>query len=559
MTPKERYEAWVSCPALTPEDRALLQSITDQDRIAALFRKDLGFGTGGIRGIIGPGSANINRYVVRRATAGFALLLLERFGEAAKSRGIAVAWDSRHFSKEIAEETALTLAAYGIRAFLFDEVSATPLLSFAVRRLHCAGGVVITASHNAKEYNGYKAYDETGCQLSLEASKELMAKASALRLEEIPVLSKEEALRCGLLQFMPEEVFEAYVGAVESFASASLSKDAKKAVSIVYTPLHGAGSKPVRRVLSDLGYANVHTVKEQELPDGSFPTVRYPNPEIPDALTLALQLAEEKNADVVIATDPDSDRMGLCAKDQDEKHVVFTGNQIGVLLLNYLLETTDLSALKDPTLVTTVVTGRMGPAIAEANGLSVRMTLIGFKHICGAMNRLQEENKDLFFGYEESFGYLPGDHTRDKDGVLSALKAVEMAAYYKAKGKTLPQVLQELYQQYGYYLDMSTYYLYGDAAGRAKIEAIAEELRRLGTGLMEGIVKAEDYSKGLDGLPPENMMKFYFEDGSWIAARPSGTEPKIKIYYSIKGSSPEYCSRLFQLRKAAIDNLVRNI
>lgn len=553
----DRFETWKNSPALSEEDRAALRALSDPAQIKELFRKDLGFGTGGIRGIMGLGSACINPYVVRKATAGFALMLLEEFPQTAKARGIAIAWDSRNNSKKYALETAVTLAAYGIKAFLFPELSATPLLSFAVRHLGCCGGVVITASHNAKEYNGYKAYDETGCQLSLEGSKALMSKAESLTLEQIPVMTEEDARKAGLLLDMPASVYEEYIRAVESFASPDLSQKAKADLKIVYTPLHGAGNKPVRRVLQELGYSQVSVVKEQELPDGDFPTVKYPNPEVRSAVALAMEQAKRESADLIIATDPDSDRMGITAKDPSGDLVFFGGNQIGVLMLNYLISTRKESLSDDSALITTVVTGRMGPAIAQAKGLKNITTLIGFKHICGALNRIEKDGTGrFFFGYEESFGYLAGNHTRDKDGVLAALLCAEMAAYYKEKGLTLPQVMEDLYKTYGYYKDVSTFYLCEGPEGRAKILALAETLRKMGTGLMEGLVKAEDYLPGLHGLAPENLMKFYFENGSWIAARPSGTEPKMKVYYSIKGDSPADCEEKYLAYKAVLDRLV---
>lgn len=338
-----------------------------------------------------------------------------------------------------------------------------------------------------------------------------------------------------------------------------MDEEAKKALRVVYTPLHGVGLKPVTTVLGAAGYTDISVVKEQMEPDGDFPTVQFPNPEIPEALTLALELAEEKQADLIIATDPDSDRLGFAARDEKGKMILITGNQAGVLLLNYKLERMKGQIPAHAALITTVVTGEQGPAVARDGGLDVRLTLTGFKNICGEINRMKADGTGEFFmAYEESFGYMMADHTNDKDGVSASLKACEMAAWYKAQGKTLPQVLDEISQKLGYYFDLSTSYTMPGTDGAQKIAAISAKVRELGKDLMDGIVKTDDYGPGLNGLPPENLIRFTFEDGSWIACRPSGTEPKIKFYYSIKGTSNEDCRARYLEKRAVIDKLVES-
>ncbi len=553
---RQAYEYWLNCPAIDEEDRKELAALSDGKDIEERFAAELSFGTGGLRGKLGLGSSRMNRYNVRKATAGFARHLLKKYGDEAKRRGVAVAWDSRHFSREFAGETALTMASFGIRAYLYDIISPTPLLSYTVRELGCCGGVVVTASHNAKEYNGYKAYDETGCQLGAEDAASVIEEASSVGLEDAKPLDRAEALEKGLLRIIGG-------GLLKSFEDRCLEEncpvgdEAQKAIKIVYTPLHGAGNIPVRETLSRAGFKNVSVVKAQELPDGDFPTVEFPNPEIESAVKLAMEQAEEEGADLMIATDPDSDRLGFAARDKDGRLVRFDGNQIGVLLLNYLIERKKDAMPERPVLFTTVVTGEMGPALARARGLEVRLTLTGFKHIGAAINRMYEEGSgSFFFAYEESFGYLVADHCRDKDGVSAALKTAEMCAWYKAQGKTLPGVLAELYEELGFYFDLSSSYTLPGLEGAKTIKAISERLRELGTSFMDGVVRVEDYGPGLNGLPPENLLRFIFEDGSWISCRPSGTEPKIKFYYSVRGNSREHCIEVYKARRAVVDRLV---
>ncbi|MBQ6260119.1 MAG: RdgB/HAM1 family non-canonical purine NTP pyrophosphatase [Firmicutes bacterium] len=556
---RKAYDYWLTCPAISAEDKKELAALTDEKDIEERFISDLKFGTGGLRGKLGLGSSRMNRYNVRKATAGFARHLIKKFGEDAKKRGVAVAWDSRHFSPEFAEETALTMASYGIRAYLYGIISPTPLLSFTVRELGCCGGVVITASHNAKEYNGYKAYDETGCQLGAEDAASVIEEASAVGLEDVEPMDRSEAERLGLLTVIGKDVLDRFEDRCLA-AACPVSEEFKEKIRIVYTPLHGAGNVPVREVLAKAGYKNVSVVKAQELPDGDFPTVEFPNPEIESAVKLAMEQAEEEHADLMIATDPDSDRLGFAARDKDGRMVRFNGNQIGVLFLNYLIERRKDRMPEKPVLFTTVVTGEMGPALARACGMDVRLTLTGFKHLGAAINRMNE-NKDgsFMFAYEESFGYLVTDHCRDKDGVSAALKTAEMCAYYMERGMTIPDVLDGLSEKLGHFFDLSSSYTLLGLDGARKIMSITEKLRELGTDFMDGIVRADDYGPGLNGLPPENLIRFTFGDGSWIACRPSGTEPKIKFYYSIKGRTPEECVEIYKAKRRIVDQLVESM
>ncbi|MBR0139570.1 MAG: phospho-sugar mutase [Firmicutes bacterium] len=556
---KEAYRYWLSCPAIDEEDRKELAALTDEKDIEERFSAELSFGTGGLRGKLGLGSSRMNRYNVRKATAGFAAYLLKEYGkEACAKRGMAVAWDSRHFSQEFAEETALTMAACGVKAYLYGIISPTPLLSYTVRALGCVGGVVITASHNSSEYNGYKAYDDTGCQLGSKAAEAVVSEAAKVAFEDVSPMDRTAAEKAGLLVNIGADMMRNFEDRC-LMEACDMPEEDKDAVKIVYTPLHGAGNIPVRETLSRAGFKNVSVVKAQELPDGDFPTVEFPNPEIESAVKLAMEQAEEEKADLMIATDPDSDRLGFAARDNEGRMVRFDGNQIGVLLLNYLIDRKKDAMPEKPVLFTTVVTGEMGPALARARGLDVRLTLTGFKHIGAAVNRMNErKDGSFFFAYEESFGYLVADHCRDKDGVSAALKTAEMCAWYKAQGRTLPGVLAGLYDELGCYFDLSSSYTLPGLEGAKTIKAISQKLRELGASFMDGIARVEDYGPGLNGLPPENLLRFIFEDGSWIACRPSGTEPKIKFYYSVRGESRERCLEVYKARRAVVDELVES-
>ncbi|MBR6352011.1 MAG: phospho-sugar mutase [Firmicutes bacterium] len=549
------YEFWKNDPFFDEATRAELAALTDEKEIKERFYKDLEFGTGGLRGIIGAGSNRINKYNVRRATTGFAQFLLEKYGEEAKKRGIAVAFDCRNFSREFAKETALTMAALGIPVYLYTILSATPLLSFTVRYLNCVGGVVITASHNPAEYNGYKAYDETGCQLLPDDADRVIAKVNAVDIRSTKVMDYEEAKAACLVKEIGEDVMEKFLDAVEAQAH-PLDAAAKEALKIVYTPLHGAGNKPVRDVLARQGYTGLTVVEEQCVEDGNFPTVDYPNPEERGALKMGMELADRIGADLVLATDPDSDREGIAVRHNGEL-VLLTGNQTGALLVNYVIERRKAQLNPKSTLIKTIVTGELGADIAKKNGCQVKNVLTGFKFIGDIMNGFEKDGSgEYIFGYEESYGVLIGTHARDKDAVVGSLIICEMAAYYKAQGKSLVDVLDSLYAEFGYYNDVTTSYTLKGLDGAMKIKAISAHLREVGKDLMEGITEIKDYKDGCDGLPKSDVLKYFFADGSWMAVRPSGTEPKIKVYYGVKRATKEDALAVFNARKAVMDGIV---
>jgi len=536
---KEKLNFWLTSPLFDEETKNELKSITNEKELEDRFYKDLEFGTGGARGIMGAGTNRFNKYNVKTITAGFANHLLETNKEQATTKGVAVAYDSRNNSKDFAKITALTFAAYGIPVYLYSIISATPLLSFTVRYLGCAGGVVLTASHNTKEYNGYKAYDNTGCQLYPTDADMVIAQVSKVKLEDVKTITEEEAASKGLLKYIGEETLRAFIEAVKE-QSHPLSKEAKENIKVVYTPLHGAGNVPVRTVLKELGYTDINVVKEQELPDGNFPTVSSPNPGDEGALTMAIELAKKIGADLVVGSDPDSDRIGMSARDDDGNYKFYSGNQICALLIDYVLtrrkdRLTDKSAL-----ITTIVTSEFGSDIARKFGLDVQAVLTGFKFIGERETRLHEAGTyHCEFGYEESNGCMIGDYAREKDSVGAIMLMCEMAAYNKEKGISVPARLEQLYKEYGYYLDHLDSFVFTGKDGAAKIKAINAALRKLGKGLDENIVDIKDYAPGTDGLPPSDVLKYWYKDGSWMAIRPSGTEPKIKVYYCIHNDDKE--------------------
>ncbi len=552
---RDIYEFWKNDSFFDEQTRAELAAISDEKEIEERFYRDLSFGTGGLRGIIGAGSNRMNRYTVRRASTGFARFLLDKFGEDAKKRGVAIARDSRNFSAEFAEETALTMCAMGIPAYLFDELSSTPLLSFTVRELGCVGGVVITASHNPKEYNGYKAYDETGCQLGVEDADAVIRCVDATEMTSTRLMDKSEALNKGLLHILGNDIVEKHLEAVQEQAHET-DPAAKAALKIVYTPLHGCGNYPVREVLRRQAYSSVSVVEAQCVPDGNFPTVTSPNPEEKSALEMALAQARAESAELVLATDPDSDRIGIAVRDGEDFRLI-SGNQVGALLVDYVLTRRAERITPKTRLITTIVTSEFGRAAAALHGVKTDLVLTGFKHICGRMNEYAANGEAVpFMGYEESYGYLVGSYARDKDGILSAMLIAEMTAYYASLGKTLCDVLKELYAKTGYYLDTQSNYYFHGKEGAEKISAMNDKLRRMGKDLMPGIVEIKDYEAGIDGLPPSDVLKYFFEDGSWLAIRPSGTEPKIKIYYCMHAENREAAEDLLKDKKLRMDAFV---
>jgi len=547
LTYWDNYHDWLKWA--DDETKIELLSLTDSKDIEDRFYKNLEFGTGGMRGIMGAGSNRMNKYVVRKATKGLADYLHNKYSEAI-SRGIVIAYDSRNHSKEFALETACVLCSAGIPVKLFEELEPTPLLSFAVKYLHAIAGIVITASHNPKEYNGYKVYDEYGDQIVPNIANELSTYINAVNdLSSIDVSGN-----VALLEKIGESVVEAFLNAVYE---QSIFQGKVYPLKIVYTPLHGAGNKPVRRILDKAGFKDINIVVEQESPDGNFSTVKSPNPEEKSALTLGLVLGKRLHADIVIGTDPDSDRIGVGIYDGHD-FILLSGNQIGALLVDFIFTMRRNTISPFATLVKTVVTGELGADIARKKGIQVVETLTGFKYIGEKITKYRNDTKhDFIMGYEESYGYLVGTHSQDKDAVVAALLICEMASYYKQQGKTLVDVLKQLYAEYGYYYDALDSYTLKGKDGLKRIGDIMDSLRQNDiAAVLPDIHTIFDYNEGINGLPKENLLKFIMTDGSWFAIRPSGTEPKIKIYYSIKAKNEEQALTKLKKIKIALKNII---
>lgn len=540
MNIKEKYNAWLAF-ADEKTKQELVSVSGDEKELEDRFYKDLAFGTGGLRGIMGAGSNRMNVYTVGRATLGLANYLMDHFPAGAS---VAIAYDTRNNSSAFSLAAARILAANGIRVYRYKYCVPVPVLSFTTRRLGCSAGIMITASHNPKEYNGYKVYDETGCQICTEAAAALF---SYIEKEEYSAVSK-------LLSGAPDdriteigdEILADYYKAVGSQSLYTEPSDLK----IVYTPLHGTGNVPVRHML---GGFDVHVVKEQELPDGNFSTVRSPNPEEKGALNIAIEYAKEIGADLVLGTDPDCDRVGIAVRDTNGEYVLFTGNQTGALLVQFVLTMKKDSLSEKSTLVKTIVTSELGANIARKFGLHVDETLTGFKYIGDKINQYEKDgSREFVIGYEESYGYLVGTYARDKDGVVSSMLICQMAAWYKAQGKTLIDGLNDIYAEYGYFLDALDPFVLKGKDGAEKIQTLMDLFRRDGLHIFEGADRVIDYSKGVDDLPIENVLKFVWADGSWVAVRPSGTEPKIKIYYSVREENRKQAHKRLEKIRAQI-------
>lgn len=528
-----KYQQWLTASFIDSETKAELAAATELADIEDRFYKDLEFGTGGMRGIMGAGTNRINQYTIRKATYGLAKYIESTFGEEGKSRGVVIAYDSRLNSHAFAKEAALVLCAAGIKTYLFDRLQPTPVLSFAVRHLQCIAGIIITASHNPKQYNGYKVYNQHGFQVVKEADQIIDFVKEVTDLAAVPTINEYDARQQGLLITVGDNVLEPFLDAVLS-QSLFADNKAKANLKIVYTPLHGTGNIPVRRALQRDGFGCVSVVKAQEQPDGNFPTVHSPNPEESDALSMAIEQALAEDADVVIATDPDCDRVGVAVKHEGQ-YVMLTGNQIGALLVSFVLSRRNRQFSQGATIIKTIVTNELGADIARSYSLNVMNTLTGFKYIGEKITEFEQTKEHEFIiGYEESYGYLVGTHARDKDAVVSSMLICEMAAYYRQEGKTLVDVLNDLYQKYGYYLDSQDSFTLVGVDGAQRISSIMNQLRREAETAFPRVAQVIDYSQGVDGLPKSDVLKFIMHDGSWIAVRPSGTEPKIKIYYSIK-------------------------
>ena len=556
MDYKEVYEQWLSNPYFDDATKEELKNIAEDDNeIKERFYMDLEFGTAGLRGIIGAGTNRMNIYVVRRATQGLANYIAK---VDKKSQGVAIAYDSRHMSPEFAQEAALCLAANGIKAYIFETLRPTPELSFAVRHLGCVAGINVTASHNPPEYNGYKVYWEDGAQITPPHDSGIMGEVKAISdWNTVKTMDKAEAEKAGLFEVIGKEVDDAYMAELKKQVIHMDAIQAEgKNLKIVYTPLHGTGNIPARRILKELGFENVYVVKEQELPDGNFPTVNYPNPESPAAFELGLKLAKEVNADLVLATDPDADRLGVYVKDaKTGEYHSLTGNMSGCLLAEYTIsQIKEKQGLpEDGALIKTIVTTNLADAIAKSYGIRLIECLTGFKYIGQQILGFEQSGKGTYlFGFEESYGCLIGTHARDKDAIVATMALCEAAAYYKKQGKTLWDQMLAIYDKYGYYKDSVKSVTMKGIEGLAKIAQTMENLR---ANAPENIgpykvLQARDYKldtcKNMEtgevtptGLPQSNVLYYDLEDGAWLCVRPSGTEPKIKLYYGVKGSSME--------------------
>ena len=544
MNYKEKYESWLNF--VDDDAKAELYAIKDDEKeIEDRFYKDLAFGTGGLRGVMGIGSNRMNKYTVGKATFGLANYLKSKYDGEIK---IAIAYDSRNNSPYFAEIAAGIFANCGFKVFLYETLVPVPVLSFTTAFLHCNAGVMITASHNPKEYNGYKVYDNRGCQFCTEDAKAAIGYISEIEdFTSIPFGSKGS----DNITLIGENVLSEYLKAVKLQSFYEEESDLK----VVYTPLHGTGNIPVRRMLSNF---DVTVVKEQELPDGNFSTVRSPNPEEKDALLIAIDKAKEIGADLVLGTDPDCDRVGIAVKNSDGEFVLFTGNQTGALLVKFVLEMKKDTLNEKSTLVKTIVTSELGANIGRKYGLQVEETLTGFKYIGDKINKYEDTGeKEFVIGYEESYGYLVGTHARDKDAVVSSMLICQMAAWYKAQGKTLIDGLNDIYAEYGYYLDSLDAFVLKGKDGAEKINELMVYFRNEGTNLFDGIETVIDYSTGVKDLPKENVLKFIWTDGSWMAVRPSGTEPKIKVYYSIQDNSKAVAEKRLADIKQVINSIIK--
>lgn len=551
----KRYEEWCSNPYFDADTQAELKSIAaDDGEIKERFYKDLEFGTAGLRGVIGAGTNRMNIYTVRKATQGLANYIIKA---GAKDRGVAIAYDSRRMSPEFADEAALCLAANGIKAYVFESLRPTPELSFAVRELKCIAGINITASHNPPEYNGYKVYWEDGAQITPPHDKGIMDEVLAVTdYTTMKTMGLEEAKDAGMYEVIGQAIDDAYVARLKEQVIHQDAIDAmNKELKIVYSPLHGTGNIPARRVLKELGFENVYVVKEQELPDGEFPTVSYPNPEADEAFELGLKLAKEIDADLVLATDPDADRLGVRVKDKEGVYHTLTGNMSGCLLADYeISQRKELYGLpEDGCLVKSIVTSNLADAIAKGYDVKLIEVLTGFKYIGQQILGFETTGKGTYlFGLEESYGCLIGTHARDKDAIVATMALCEAAAYYKTKDMTLWDAMVEIYEKYGFYKDDVQSITMKGIEGLEKIQNILQGLRdnpptEIGS---YKVLKARDYQadtiKDLatgevteTGLPKSNVLYYDLNDDAWVCVRPSGTEPKVKFYYGIKGTSLE--------------------
>ena len=570
MTYLKKYEEWSNNEYFDEKTREELRSIAKDDKeIQDRFYMDLEFGTAGLRGKLGAGLNRMNLYIISRATQGLADYIKD-YGKEYMDRGVAIAYDCRHFSKEFAARAAQVLAANGIKAYLFEELRPTPELSYAVRTLHTASGIVVTASHNPKEYNGYKVYWEDGAQILSPIAKGITEKIQMVTdFSAIEVMDMGEAKEKGLIVMLGKDMDDEYIEKVKGLA---IRENIDKDIKIVYTPLNGTGNMPVRRVLKERGFTNIIVVPEQENPDPDFTTVGYPNPEDVKAFKYARELGKKEGAELLIATDPDCDRLAIMVRDKLGEYVAFNGNQTGAILIKYVIEGRRENATlpSNAAIVKSIVTGDLGKVIAKKYGVETFEVLTGFKNICGKIHDFKKDNSyEFIFGYEESIGYVAGTFVRDKDAVISSMLLCEAAAYYKSQGKTLIDVLDEVYEEFGYYRENLISIVLEGIEGQERISRMMKEYREdnLKTIGSAKLVKYIDYEveKSYDiingteepsGIEKSNVLKFYFDDDSWYAVRPSGTEPKIKIYMYAKGETLKLAEeKLEEMKDVIIEKL----
>ncbi len=571
MNYRDKYNLWVNSPEIDEVTKAELKNIIDETELEDRFYKDLEFGTGGLRGIIGAGSNRLNIYTVGKATQGFANYLNNKY----TSPKVAIAYDSRHMSKEFSEYAARVLAGDGIKVYLYDRLTPTPMLSYAVRELNCQGGIVLTASHNPKEYNGYKVYGDDGCQVTDASANEIITFVNNIdSFAQVTVMDIKEAVEKRLVNYIGEEIYTSYIERVKELTiRKELVKSHGKDLKIIYTPIHGTGNIPVRRVLDELSYKSVEVVKEQELPDGAFPTAPYPNPEDSKVFKLALERARDFDPDIILGTDPDCDRIGAVVKDNNGEYRVLTGNQVGVLLTNYIISSLRETGNLDTkgTIIKTIVSTDMIKPICKKFHVQIKEVLTGFKYIGELIGNFEKApgNNKFLLGFEESYGYLAGDFVRDKDAVIAAALICEMTLYYKSIGKTLYEGLIELYESYGYYKEKLISIELKGKDGQEKIKEIieyfrSENIRSFGdykVSVKEDYklsyrINVEDSSKEVINLPKSNVIKFIFCNGCYFVVRPSGTEPKMKIYLGVTGENNEVSDRnLLKLEDAVLNSI----
>lgn len=560
----ETYEQWLNNAAISEEDKEELRSIKEEKQeIEDRFYKELEFGTAGLRGVIGIGTNRMNRYTVTKATQGLANYIIQKGGE---ERGVAIAYDSRRMSKEFSEQAALCLNANGIKTYRFEDLRPTPELSFAVRELGCIAGIVVTASHNPPEYNGYKVYWEDGAQIVEPTDKEIITKVNEVtNLAEIKTMEKQAAIEKGLYHTIGQEVDKRYIEELKKLVvNQEAINQMQKDIKIVYTPLHGTGNIPVQTILKELGFQNVYVVPEQEKPDGNFPTVSYPNPEDPKAFELALKLAKQKEADIVLANDPDADRLGVYVKDsKTNEYIQFNGNMTGNLIAEYILSQKQANATlpQNGAVIKTIVSSNLTDAIAKAYHVKLFSTLTGFKNIAKIIRNFEENHNEYecLYSYEESYGCIIGTHARDKDGIVAVMTLCEAACYYKQKNMTLWDAMLEMYKKYGYYKEKQFSITLKGAQGAEEIKQMMENMRKnpptqlaekkvlsIGDYQEQTIYSNETQKATSTNLPKSNVLYYELEDDNWCCVRPSGTEPKIKFYMGVKESSLEEADKRLQ-------------